>query len=172
MRKARSSLILNSMNRTQGFSLIEVLVSLLIMTLGIVGVMSLQTQSLKSNQRAYFRTQADILSRDITARMYANREEARKGTYAAQSKPNNAPDCRAASCTPAQMAAWDLSEWFQRIEQQLPEGSAELVNLPGDTTRYLITLRWDDHRSAKTLDKTKCGSEANQLLCWGMMVEL
>lgn len=158
--------------KNRGFSLIEVLVSLLIITLGIVGVMHLQTQSLKANQRAYFRTQADILSRDIVARMYANREEARKGAYTAQAKPSTASDCLANDCTPDQMARWDLLQWFQRLERDLPEGSAELANLPGDPSRYLITLRWDDQRAAATLDKTTCGSQEDQLLCWGMLVEL
>ncbi|MBV1873365.1 MAG: type IV pilus modification protein PilV [Gammaproteobacteria bacterium] len=154
-----------------GFTLVEVLVALLIMTLGIVGVLSLQTQSLKSNQRAYFRTQADILGKDVISRMQANIGEARDGKYVVDEKPAG-PDCLTNTCTPSQLVKWDLSEWYTQLESRLPEGDASIELINGKSSQYNITIRWDDRRNAKTINKDTCGSAKNEMLCWGMVVLL
>jgi len=161
----------NSPKKHQGFTLIEVLVSLLIMTLGIVGVLKMQTQSLKSNQRAYFRTQADLLSRDMLARMQANKTEARKGTYTSTSKPTSAPNCQTTECSAMQLVQWDLYQWYEQIEKQLPAGSATVEKFDGDN-RYLISIHWDDYRTSPTLDTQTCGTESGKVLCWGTVVQL
>ncbi|MBV1872292.1 MAG: type IV pilus modification protein PilV, partial [Gammaproteobacteria bacterium] len=161
-----------SIQKQTGFSLIEVLVTLLIMTLGIVGVLKLQTQSLKSNQRAHFRTQADILSKDMLARMQANSREAKKGSYVADSKPENAPDCQTQACNAAQLVTWDLYQWYEQIEDKLPAGSATLETIGGDNQRYLVSLRWDDRRDSEILDTQACGNESGKMLCWGTVVQL
>ncbi|MBL4607274.1 MAG: type IV pilus modification protein PilV [Pseudomonadales bacterium] len=156
----------------QGFTLIEVLVSLLIMTMGIVGVLKMQTQSLKSNQRAHFRTQADLLSKDMMARMQANKAEAQKGAYATNAKPANAPDCQTIECSAAQLVQWDLYQWYEQIEKELPAGSATVETYAGDTKSYLISLRWDDYRNSQTLDTQTCGNESGKVLCWGTVIQL
>jgi type IV pilus assembly protein PilV len=161
----------HSQKKHQGFTLIEVLVSLLIMTLGIVGVLKMQTQSLKSNQRAHFRTQADLLSRDLLARMQANKTEAQKGAYVASSKQTNPPDCQTTECNAEQLVKWDLHQWYEQIEKQLPAGSATVEKFSGDN-RYLISIRWDDYRNSQTLDTQSCGNESGKVLCWGTVVQL
>ena len=162
---------LNLSKKHQGFTLIEVLVSLLIMTLGIVGVLKMQTQSLKSNQRAHFRTQADLLSRDMVARMQANKVEARNGKYVADAKPASAPNCQTTECSAAQLVKWDLNQWYEQIERQLPAGSATVENFDGDN-RYLISIRWDDYRNSQALDTETCGNESGTVLCWGTVIQL
>lgn len=164
----------NSSRKNQGFTLIEVLVSLLIMTLGIVGVLKMQTQSLKSNQRAYFRTHADLLSRDMLARMQANKVAAREGKYkyTADTKPTSTTDCQTTECSATQLAEWDLYQWYEQVERQLPAGSAKVENFGGDKNRYLISIRWDDHRTSQTLDTQNCGNESGKVLCWGTVVQL
>lgn len=162
----------DSPKKHQGFTLIEVLISLLIMTLGIVGVLKMQTQSLKSNQRAHFRTQADLLSRDMLARMQANKTEARNGEYTSDSKPTSATDCQTTECSAEQLVKWDLYQWHEQVERQLPAGSATVENFGGDKNRYLISIRWDDYRTSQTLDTQNCGNESGKVLCWGTVVQL
>ena len=161
----------NSQKKHQGFTLIEVLVSLLIMTLGIVGVLKMQTQSLKSNQRAYFRTQADLLSRDMLARMQANKMEARNGKYVVDAKPASTPNCQTTECSAVQLRKWDLHQWYEQVEKQLPAGSATVEKFDGDN-RYLISIRWDDYRTSQALDTENCGNESGKVLCWGTVVQL
>ena len=67
--------------RQAGSTLIEILVTLVILAIGILGVFALQTSSLKSNQNSYLRTQATILSYDIMERIRANRQGVNNGSY-------------------------------------------------------------------------------------------
>src|SRR5690606_3260878 len=62
-----------------GFSLIEVLVALLVLSVGLLGLAMLQIEGLKHNTDAYYRTQATVLAYDIIDRMRANSDAAKNG---------------------------------------------------------------------------------------------
>lgn len=68
-------------NTQSGFTLIEILVTMLVMAIGFLGLAALQTSGLQQSQNTYFRTQADILARDIADRMRANRFGVLSGSY-------------------------------------------------------------------------------------------
>lgn len=119
--------------RQQGFSMIEVLISIVIVAFGLLGFAGLLTKSIKDNRVAYMRSQATIFSYDITERMRANRSAAINGSYTI-----------ALGSSPAggTMAALDLQEWKTNIAQALPDGDGAVsVDGNGNTT---ITLQWDD----------------------------
>ncbi len=119
--------------RRGGFSLIEVLVSIMVLSFGMLGVASLLAKSLSGSHTSSLRTQAIVLADDIADRMRANR------TTAVSLAPNNyegiAPAenrCRAVHyghrhavpviCTPAELAADDLFDWLAQIAAVLPQG--------------------------------------------------
>ncbi|MFZ3288159.1 MAG: type IV pilus modification protein PilV, partial [Telluria sp.] len=64
------------MQRQQGFSLIEVLITMLIVSIGLLGIAGIIVTNLKHNQSSYARTQASLLVSDIVDRMRANRAAA------------------------------------------------------------------------------------------------
>jgi type IV pilus assembly protein PilV len=59
-------------NNQSGFTLLEVLVALLIFSLGLIGLAGLLTVSVKTNQSAYLRTQATFIAQSMADRMHAN----------------------------------------------------------------------------------------------------
>ncbi len=63
-------------NRQRGMTLIEILVTVLVLAVGLLGMASLTVGSLKNNQGAFLRTQATILAYDMADRMRANSAEA------------------------------------------------------------------------------------------------
>jgi type IV pilus assembly protein PilV len=119
--------------RQRGFTLVEALVSVLIMSIGLLGVAGLQTRSLGSTNTASKRSQAVLLASDLADRMRANRVAAdltAASNYTNIAAADNA--CRAAHyththnpavCTPVQLAADDLQDWNTRIAALLPTGS-------------------------------------------------
>jgi type IV pilus assembly protein PilV len=68
-------------SRSRGFTLLEILVALLILTIGLLGLGTLQMTSLRYNHSALLRSQATLLAQDILDRMRANRATAVGGSY-------------------------------------------------------------------------------------------
>lgn len=68
-------------HRAKGFTLIEVLVSVVVFSIGLIGLASLQTLSLKHNNTSYLRSQAILLAQDMADRMRANSLAVANGDY-------------------------------------------------------------------------------------------
>jgi type IV pilus assembly protein PilV len=154
--------------RRQGFTLIEVLVSLLVLAFGILGLASLQLFGLRNNQSALNRSQATQMAYDIADRMRSNPGGFDNGRYNKQAATNN--DCEANSCTPTQMAGYDLAQWNAQI-QTLPMGAGVVCidstpndgsvavdgtvtdNCDNSGTVYAVKVWWDDDRVGQALQR-------------------
>ncbi|MEX0731358.1 MAG: type IV pilus modification protein PilV [Aquisalimonadaceae bacterium] len=129
----------------QGFSLLEVLVAILILSIGLLGLAGLQAASLRANQNAYFTSQSNLLAYDIVDRMRANRQAAQNGGYnIAIGDPLPTGDDQAAA---------DLKAWHGLILNLLPQGTDEHGNAIGggavdvaDDGVATITIEWFDAR--------------------------
>jgi type IV pilus assembly protein PilV len=149
-----------------GFTLIEVLIAMVVLSLGLLGMAKLQGTALMQNQNSYYRSQATQLAYDIADRIRANGVEAAKTSTSKYITltPSTALEKTACgtvstTCTPAFMAENDLYQWNQQVVAILPMGSG-FVNVSGNV--YTITLQWDDNRDG-TVDTTSTGS-ANELV--------
>ena len=125
------------MHRSHGFSLVEVLVSIVVLSIALLGTAGLTAASLKSTNTSYYRSQATVLADDILDRMRANVTVARGGTYNITGTP---PVFTAASGT----AFFDVSEWEDTVEQTLPAGVGHVNVTSGVAT---VTLTWGDPES-------------------------
>lgn len=122
--------------RQAGYGLIEVLVAVLVLAVGLLGLAGLQTQSLRFNNEAYFRTQATMLAMDMADRLRSNLKTARTspGSYTftkTESTPESFTDCTEGPCSPSQLAQYDFKVWKDRAQDVLP--GAEVALTP-DTT--------------------------------------
>lgn len=135
----------------RGFSMIEVLVTLLIISLALLGTAGLQAYSMRLSQGGQFRTQAVFLAADLAERMEANKPAAVAGNYVvAQSSVPSAVNttCLDGACAPAVMATFDLSQWENAIAATLPQSSWTVAQtVIGNPTTYTITVSWVDRRS-------------------------
>ena len=153
------------MKSNAGFTLIEVLVAMVVLAVGLLGLAAVQATSLKNNQSAYFRSQATQLAYDITDRMRANKVGVAAGNYNNQAATNN--NCNTGTCTPAQMAGYDLARWNAELAAQLPSGEG-VVCLDSTPTQgssktahgctnsgraYAVKIWWDDSRDGTASQK-------------------
>lgn len=93
-----------------GFSLIEVLVSAVILSVGVLGVAGMQVASLQQNRTALLRSEAQNLAWDLVDRMIANPDGAYSPTGFA-TDPSLTTNCNSADCNQDQMAAFDITQW-------------------------------------------------------------
>jgi type IV pilus assembly protein PilV len=140
------------MKHSQGFSLIEVLVSLLILSLGLLGVAGLQTTSLRSNQTAYFRSQATAAAADIIDRMRANLQGVANGKYNAINSDNlpSDPSCIDSGCDADQLADFDIIDWATNTLASLPSGAGTVtvdnMGTAADASDdvFVVSISWND----------------------------
>jgi type IV pilus assembly protein PilV len=137
-----------------GATLIEVLIAVLILSVGMLGMASLQTRAMQFNQSAYYQSQTGVLAQDILDRMRASNNSA--GTLSqfrhgmADSIAASYPSCfgTSANCTPAVMARYDLNTWLTDVSVLLPNGRAqiEIDNSAAAATIYTVTIQYNDSR--------------------------
>ena len=110
--------------REAGFTLLEILVSMLIIAVGILGTAGLQAFALKVNQGGQLRSQAVILGIDFIERVEANNGATIAGGYAPATYPTSFPvDCATTFCQQSELATYDLVKFKERVLAQLPGAS-------------------------------------------------
>lgn len=113
--------------RQRGFTLLEVLISVLVFSIGLLGVAGLMVLSVRTNHSAFLRTQASFLAESMAERMRTNLGyvDQYNGTYNTSTDATTPPtDCRAGACTPVQLAAYDRWIWNQQLVDHLPAPTA------------------------------------------------
>lgn len=132
--------------RENGFTLIEVLVTVIVLAIGLLGLAALQFSGLRYTHSAYQRSQATILTNDIIDRMRVNRTVAESGGYVIGigDDPGEV-SCTGtgANCDPGTLASADLFEWKQSIEAVLPAGDGAIAQ---NGATFTVTVQWDDTR--------------------------
>ena len=129
------------MKQISGFTLIEVLVAVLILSIGFLGVAALQMNALKNNQSASQRSQATILAYFMMDEMRANKDVATVGQYNI-GKTCAAPIADGTLRTNGQVA------WFNALKINLGNQSATCGEITCSTAICLVKVYWDDSRAA------------------------
>lgn len=124
--------------RCGGITLVEVLIALLVLSIGILGLASLQTASLNFSSGAGQQTQATALAYAMTDRLRANRQAALADAYTVAFE-SPTPTC-AAPATTGTVAAQDLSAWRMALACRLPTATGSIARA-GNT--FTLIVQWD-----------------------------
>jgi len=139
-----------SRQKVAGFTLIETMVALMVLSVGMIGVAALHGQTLSASRTAIFRGQAISLAGDIADRIRVNRGV--QLAYEGAANDNNCDDPTGGGgvkCTPAQMAAHDLFVWQTQVAQGLPGGTTVIdVDTATNPATYTVTVSWDEPNQA------------------------
>jgi len=134
-----------AMRRNGGFTLVEAMVALIVLSVGLLGIAALYVETLRANRTSLHRTEAVNLATDIADRMRSNRPTA------AVPNPYNGCVAPVTACMPAAgnnaIATADLAEWSDAIEAQLPGGTAGILYVGATATTptaYVVNIGWDE----------------------------
>jgi type IV pilus assembly protein PilV len=157
-----------SSTHTRGFTLVEVLVSLVILSIGLLGIAKLMLFSSHSNDSAYLRSQATGLAYQMLDNMRANTAQASvvNGPYtttlAAGAVSPGFTCVAAAPC--ANLALYDVYQWKLRLNANsgvlpplplgaLPNGQGSVATaLVAGQTTITIIVQWNDSVAQNTLN--------------------
>ena len=148
-----------------GFSLIEVLVALFVLSIGLLGLAALQTTGLKFNHQSYERTQAVIQTYDIIDRMRANKGGTGDNINSAYDSvspgaTSGTTDCSQTSCNGTELAQYDIRGWNNTNAALLVEGKGAICRGNFDSSLsctvtgniYRVAVTWKESDLAMRLD--------------------
>ena len=162
--------------RPRGFTILEVLIALLVFSLGLLGMAGLLIISVKTNHSAYLRTQASFLAQSMGDRMRANTPRVWAGDYDGTytgTTGDTDPCPSGTPCTRANVATRDKAQWETQLGDQLPNATANIACAPDGTVSVSpseqaggapytgichIVISW----SEATLERTADGTPANE----------
>lgn len=154
-----------------GFSLVEVLVSLVVLSIGMLGVGKLVLFTSRANDSAYMRSQATALAYTILDSMRANRQTALTGSYAvafgAYANPGVSCNTAASACSGTIGAQYDLYQWKSRLLVALgPTGDGQIatVSVPDATTGATnvtasVQVTWNDTVAQQSFGATGASAQ-------------
>ncbi len=164
--------------RTQtGLTLVEILIALVVLSVGLLGIAGMQATGLRNNHAAYSKMQATNLAMDMADRIRSNPQGAATynvGTLNAGNQPAAPnPVCITNGCTPAQLAQTDLFQWSRPIltnNSILPDGSASIAV---NNDLVTITLFWREPNFGN-IDLQSCGvnNPDDDMACFQMSFTL
>lgn len=142
--------------RQNGFTLIEVLISVFVLALGVIGAAGMQLVAMRTGQQSGLQTTALQLATEMADSMRQNASQMDQDdstnpyifTYqsasdSAPTKPGKLCYTTAANCSSAELASFDIYEWKNHIKERLPGGRAVICRdeAPWDATTGALT--WD-----------------------------
>jgi len=141
------------MNRARGFTLLETLIALVVLSVGMLGATAMLLESLHSHAQALRAVAATDLVRDLAERIRANPSGGVH--YDTRFATAGSATCDAGNaCDAAQLASVDLAHFSAAVHRALPRADTatriefEPATGPAEPDRYLIALRWYDTRDA------------------------
>ena len=162
--------------KPRGFTILEVLIALLVFSLGLLGMAGLLVISVKTNHSAYLRTQAAFMAQSMGDRMRANVPRVwvgdYDGTYTGTTGTSD-PCPLGTPCTRANIALRDKSQYETQLGDQLPNATSTIACVPDGTVAVTpseeaggapytgichIVISW----SEASLNRTADGSPANE----------
>lgn len=144
--------------RQSGIGLLEILIAVVIMSLGFLASARMQVEGMRFSQSAYFQSQAYFLASDMIDRMRSNIPGVERGFYADQSTSANAtnPGCELIQCNPLGISRQDLYDWSTSLHS-LQGASGFIPALPGSDTSsaqghiqdmdngvYAVVMSWSE----------------------------
>ncbi len=144
------------MKQQKGIGLIEILIAVVIMSLGFLAAARMQVEGMRFSQSAYYQSQAYFLASDMIDRMRSNIAGVEQGYYDGQGTSADAddPGCALTPCNSLGIARQDLFDWSASLHS-LQGASSFIPSLPGDDTStaqgviqdmdngvYAVVMRW------------------------------
>lgn len=157
----------------KGMTLLEVLVAVVLLSVGMLGIASMLMLSGKTNNSSYSKHEATLCADNIIERMRANSQVVAGGSYTISNINSNggpgtvaapAANCAATTCNSTQLASYDTWYWLTVVVAQLPSGSGSITTAPGTDNASLVTItvQWDDSIAQSQVGAgSAAGSKAN-----------
>lgn len=134
-------------DKQSGFGMMEILVSMLVLAVGVLGFAALQSRAVQTSGDSYYRTQAMSLAQDLAERVKANSGQVAVYMTATKWPAGNSAvtvptGCLDTACTAAAMADNDIQAVRYNVQTLLPQGDVRMETCQGSSMNC-IYVAWD-----------------------------
>ena len=156
--------MLVSKHLQQGVTLVESMIALLVISIGLLGIASLQITAMSQNASSLNHSQAVWYAYNMSDRIRANLNQF--ANYDGIDTTNSyAQDCMSSACSNAQMLTADAADWAT-MTSNLPGGRGIITSTADGLT---VSVMWDDEGTGAT--GVNCGTDPNvDLTCYTLVV--
>ena len=156
--------MLEQSRKQQGVTLVEAMIALLVISIGLLGIASLQLTAMSQNTSALNHSQAVWYAYNMSDRIRANITEF--DNYDGIDTTNGySQDCVSSACSTGEMLTADAADWATMVAN-LPAGRGLITN---NADGLVVTVMWDDEGTGAT--GTNCGPDpAVDLTCYTLVV--
>lgn len=130
----------------RGTSLIEVMISVLILGIGLLGIAAMQATALRNSGSSLGRSQAVIQSYAVLDAMRGNRVQALAGSYNMTALECAQPDGAVAGS----LATNDINRWITDLKNALGPDACGRIECAAGAAECQVSIRWDDSRASET----------------------
>ncbi len=160
-------------NRQMGVTMIEVLVAVVVFSIGLAGTAAMVVNNVRTTAAASTRTEAIILADQLAETMRANLVAYETGSFALTPVATTS-SCAGAKCDAATIASYDATAWNSNIARLLPSGQAFMCvdSTPDDGSPTalacdgaginVIKIFWNNSRFSK--EKQIAGTDWRRLV--------
>lgn len=128
--------------RQAGYTLLEVLIALLVFSIGLLGLAAMLVSAVRGNHQAYYRTQAVYTASAMAEGMRSNLAGVNDSAYDTDGFINSSPAQGCTVCTAAQVAERDLNNWTAMASQRLPNAAIN-IQCESDSTMSFPAAGFD-----------------------------
>lgn len=161
------------MNSQRGFSFIEALMALLIISIGLLGMAGLQAASVYRTHVSQIKSLAAVEAQSVVAAMLANPQalppETATSAYDLELTddfPAMVTDCATAVCSPADMATYDLAQWGEQLQADLPAGDGSIACELAPSLRCRVTITWEEKQTNASAGTAAGSMETRSYSIW------
>ena len=144
-------------NRESGVAMLEVLIAVLVLSIGLLGVAGMQIVGIRYSQTAYLRSVATFQAYDMADRMRANMAGVKVGSYDGLTGGFSCSNLASTGCSSTDIAAYDADEWYAANARLLPSGSGSVTKVP-NSNAYDIAVTWLEKCQTGETGDTSCSS--------------
>ncbi|GLQ46875.1 type IV pilus modification protein PilV [Dyella lipolytica] len=169
-------MIILTPHRMRGFTLLEVLVALVILSIGVLGLAAMQATALSSTHGSQTESMVVIQARSLADAMTANPDYwgITSPTFTVTGTPNNltytgnpptysGANCSTATCSYTDMAGYDLQQWANQLLTQVPGAKGSITCTGSAPVGCSITITWTQNSAAALNSGTANAAATTQM---------
>lgn len=142
--------------------MVEILITVVIFGVGVLGVAGLNLSGQKTNQKAYQNLLATWKAQELVEMIRANPANVGSFLKTYTDVPSSGSDCAANSCSSTAIASYDLKTWYDSLDDGLPQTTMGAVYSAGGD--YVVYVIWDNRTDDQSCTVTEHTASPTLLL--------